>query len=118
VTRTLLASDREFMFGSVRTVPGADPDYEIVGEVCVSSRALSAVGRLRPDLVVIHLSLPRVESFPLASLIASRHPRTKIVVLGLCEDASSSGHGAYGYVVTRGAPTTLAAAIGRAAARA
>jgi DNA-binding NarL/FixJ family response regulator len=54
--------------------------YRVVGEAADGAEALSAVGRLRPDVVLLDVHLPDVDGFEVARR-AAEAPEAPVVVL-------------------------------------
>jgi DNA-binding NarL/FixJ family response regulator len=60
----------------------SEMDYlEVVGEAEDGSEAIRAVEQLRPDLVLMELSMPRISGVTALNEIKKRFPETKVVVL-------------------------------------
>jgi DNA-binding NarL/FixJ family response regulator len=57
------------------------PEYEIVGEAQDGIEAVRAVERLEPDLILMDLSMPRMNGFEAIREVKSRFPEIKILVL-------------------------------------
>ena len=68
-----------------------DPDrLEIAGEAADGEEALEAVERLRPDVVLLDVQLPRLDGFEVARRLA-REDRGPCVVLTSTREASDYG---------------------------
>jgi DNA-binding response OmpR family regulator len=120
VIRTLLVDDHEiFRMGVARLLAQTD-DFILVGEAADGEEACAAVDRLRPDLVLMDLVMPRVDGSDATRRILGMHPDVRIVVLstyverGDVLDALESG--AVGYVRKDAPPEELLGGI-RAAIR-
>ena len=55
--RVLLVDDHAVVRLGLRTLLGAEPDIEVVGEAASAAEALTASARLAPDVVVMDLSM-------------------------------------------------------------
>jgi CheY-like chemotaxis protein len=78
--RTLLVDDSvEFLTGASLWILGRT-DLVVVGKVRGGLRAIEAVGRLRPDLVIMDCVLPELDGFRVARLIKSR-PNPPLVII-------------------------------------
>jgi DNA-binding NarL/FixJ family response regulator len=60
----------------------------VVGEAGDGSAALEAVRRIRPDVVVVDISLPDMDGFDLAERLAGEVPRPRIVLISSRELAT------------------------------
>jgi len=59
----------------------SDPDLEIVGEAQDGQEAIRCVDKLKPTLVLMDLSMPRMSGMDAIKEIKKRSPETKILVL-------------------------------------
>ena len=65
----------------VRALISSDPDFEVVAEAGDGHEAIKLVEKLKPDLVLMDLSMPRMNGMEAIREIRKRAPETKIVVL-------------------------------------
>ena len=56
--RILLVDDQQLVRTGFRMIVADEPDIEVVGEAADGRAAVEAVGRLRPDVVVMDLRMP------------------------------------------------------------
>lgn len=91
---TMVIVDDESIFrkGIAHLVKGFDLDWEVVGEARDGLEALEQVQRLRPDLVITDIRMPRMDGLELQSALAEKAPDTKCIVL--------SGYNDFKYVQT------------------
>jgi DNA-binding NarL/FixJ family response regulator len=79
------------------------PDFDVVGAAADGKAALEVVMLLKPELVVLDISLPRMSGMEVLSEIKKRGTNAKIVVLTVHEDPdfvkAALQAGASGYVV-------------------
>jgi DNA-binding NarL/FixJ family response regulator len=111
--RVLLADDHEVLLAKVRGMLGED--FEIVSSVNNGQDAVTEVVRLRPDVLVIDISMPFLNGLEAVSQLRFSSIATKIVILTVHADpeiASAALHlGASGYVVKEQIATDLVPAI-------
>jgi len=82
MSATILAVDDDPTFRAVvRRLLQKDADVELVGEAENGEDAVSFVRNLRPDVVLMDLSMPRVDGFEAAKRIKSYQPEIKVIVL-------------------------------------
>jgi len=79
--RIVVAEDHTILREGVRSLLSASPEFEIVGEACDGREAVECVERLRPDLILTDLSMPRMNGVDAVREIKKRCPETKILVL-------------------------------------
>jgi two-component system response regulator NreC len=90
-------------------------DLEVVGEAATGQEAIDMVAQLRPDVVLMDLSLPDVTGAKATREIKEKHPDVKVLALTIHEDEAyffeTLNAGASGYVPKRASPDDLLAAI-------
>ncbi len=79
--RIVLAEDSTILREGLRSLLASTPDLEIVGEAGDGLEAIDCVIREKPDLVVMDLSMPRMNGISAILEIRKQCPRTKILVL-------------------------------------
>lgn len=99
--RILIVDDHEALRAGVRTVLEAR-GLEVCGEAANGLEALEKVTRLRPDLVILDITMPVLDGFTAAREIHKRLPGVGILLLSMHESASmvnvAKSSGASGYV--------------------
>ena len=79
--RIVIAEDHTILREGLRALLSADPDLEVVGEAGDGRDAIRCVGKLNPDLILMDLSMPRMDGIPAIREIKKHHPETKIIAL-------------------------------------
>lgn len=111
--RIVLADDHS----SVRemTLQQLEPEFEVVGAVEDGLALLEAVSRMKPDVCVVDISLPRVSGMQAAEQIKASGSKTRVVVLTVHEDQdfvrAALNRGVLGYVVKSRMASDLGPAI-------
>ena len=111
--RVLLADDSITMRSNLRQL--LEEDFDIVGEVSRGDAVIEAVEELRPDVIVLDISMPGISGIEAARLLRERDRNIAIVFLSvyrqqrIVEDALRTP-GA-GYVLKPDARTELSPAI-------
>jgi DNA-binding NarL/FixJ family response regulator len=99
--RVLLADDHEAILAKVRTLLGED--FDVVNAVKNGQDAVDEVKRLRPDVLIIDISMPVLNGLEAVSQLQASGSSTKIVILTVHEDpeiVSAAIHlGASAYIV-------------------
>lgn len=87
----------------MKLVIGAEPDLQWVGEAGDGEQALELVRRLRPQVLVLDLGLPRLEGLEVMRLLAAEGLPTRVLVVTARQDAASVraalAFGAHGYLL-------------------
>jgi len=111
----LLADDHAIMREGLHALLAASTGISIVGEVGNGRDAVRRTDELKPDVLVMDISMPGLNGIEAASLIRAKCPQTKIVMLSM---HSSTEHvyrafqaGASGYVLKESAGTEVIAAV-------
>ncbi|MBU0987144.1 MAG: response regulator transcription factor [Proteobacteria bacterium] len=79
--RIVIAEDHTILREGLRALLSSDPNYEIVGEAEDGRDAIRCVEKLLPDLLLIDLSMPRMNGIEAIRDIKKRHPGVKIIAL-------------------------------------
>lgn len=99
--RILIADDHPVIRKTVRAILEAHPRLEVVGEVEDGVRAVEEAEKLKPDVVVLNVSMPQMSGLEAAREIKTKVPESVIVILSshadarLIEDAKRVGARAY-----------------------
>jgi DNA-binding NarL/FixJ family response regulator len=81
--RILLADDHEIVRLGLRHVIEGQADMEVVGEAGDGRAAVNLTGQLKPDIVIIDISMPILNGFEAVRQIRHQSPDTKIIVLSM-----------------------------------
>lgn len=113
-TRVLLADDHALFMAGVRSALG--PQFEIVGEAVDGSALLQAAETLRPDLVILDISMPVLNGLESARRIRKILPATRLIFLSQHNDPAYLREalkiGAAGYVLKSETAEVLCGAAG------
>ena len=112
-TRLLIVEDHPLVAQGLRAL--LSPRYEIVGIVRDSLRVLTAVGRTKPDAVLLDLSMPRRNGIELLPSIRQTYPDVKVLIVTMHLDRALSDMafkaGAHGFVPKESTAVELRGAI-------
>lgn len=101
--KIVVADDHTILRQGLRALLSTDPDLEVVGEAEDGRTAVRSVATLSPDLLLMDLSMPRMNGMEAITEIKKRSPATKIVVLTVHKSEeyilSALKAGADGYVL-------------------
>lgn len=113
--RVLLVDDHAIVRTGVRALLQAEEDFDVVGEAASGRDALQEVGRLKPDIVLMDITLPDMNGLEAMAQIKKAAPETKVVILTMHEDEDfffrAIQIGASGYVVKGAGSDQVLAAI-------
>ncbi len=116
--RVLLADDHDVIRQGFRLVLGSQPDIEVVGEASNGREAIERARSLRPDLVLMDVTMPVMDGIEATRRIKAEMPGVCVLVFTSHEEPEyllgAIEAGAAGYVL-KGAPVSrLIGAIRRA----
>jgi DNA-binding NarL/FixJ family response regulator len=84
--QVLLVDDHAMVRQGLRSVLDGYSDLEVTGEAADGEQAVALAQRLRPDVVVMDINMPKMNGIQATALIKSRNPA--ILVIGLSVNAS------------------------------
>jgi DNA-binding NarL/FixJ family response regulator len=118
--RILLADDHPLFREGVAHSLTEDPGLEVVAQASSGEQAVELALALRPDVVLLDISMPGIGGIAAAARIAEILPETRIVMLTVAENADSLmaalKAGAHGYVLKGVSATEFRAITRRVAA--
>ena len=113
--RILIADDHEMIRQGLRRVLGTRLDWEVCGEAVNGREAVAQARKLKPDVVVLDLSMPHSSGLVATRAIRKALPQTEILILTmhysdqLIREVLAAG--ARGYLLKTDAGTLLLAAV-------
>src|SRR5688500_10124093 len=113
--RVLLADDHAVLRAGLGMLLGAQADIESVGEAADGVEVSRLAAALRPDVVLLDLSMPGPRSGTVIREVLRACPDTRVLIRTLHDDTaymrSALSAGASGYLVKRAADSELLSAI-------
>ena len=117
--RAVVVDDQGLVRAGVRVLLQTAPDIEVVGEAADGHEAVRLAERLRPDVVLMDIRMPRVDGIEATRRILTSVPQANILMLTtFAEDDDVYGAlaaGAVGFLVKDGQPEDMIDAVRRAA---
>ena len=111
----LLADDHKLLRAGLKLLLQRNPDLTVVGEAADGEQTLQLFQQLEPDLLLLDLSMPKMDGLDCLREIKSRWPEAKVIVLTMHEDENyikqAMQAGAAAYVHKSAADTDLFKAI-------
>jgi len=113
--RVVLVEDHIVVRQGLKALFADEPDVEIVGEADDGRAALKIVSELRPDVVLMDISMPSLNGIEATRQIRQSHPDIKVVVLSMHSDEEYVFQvlraGASGYVLKQADSSEVFTAI-------
>jgi DNA-binding NarL/FixJ family response regulator len=113
--RVLLADDHDILRQGLKMLLSMQQEMQVVGEARTGWEAVVMTQELKPDVVVMDISMPDMDGLEACQLIRSQQPSTQVMMLTMHESEEyflqSLRMGAAGYLVKKAAPSDLRMAI-------
>ncbi len=113
--RLLIADDHTLVRDGIRLVLNSSPQFSVVAEAENGEQAVELAKKHKPDVVVMDISMPKVNGIDATALIRKDNPATKVVILTVHEDEEYVYQilraGASGYVLKSAGKKEIFAAI-------
>jgi two-component system NarL family sensor kinase len=113
--RILIADDHEVMRRGVRGLVESQEEWSVCGEAIEGNEAISKTKELRPDLLILDVSMPGMSGIEAALHILKDEPNTKILFFTMHDSPQMmreiSNVGAWGYVAKARAGSDLVDAV-------
>ena len=81
--RLVIADDRPHARRALRALLATQAGFEVVGEASDGVEAIAIVERLRPDLVLLDVRMPRLDGVTATARIKARWPAVRVVAHSL-----------------------------------
>ena len=110
-TRILLADDHTILRSGLALMIEAQPDMVVIAEAADGVEAVEKARRMKPDVVILDLTMPRMSGLDALRQILEERPDTRVLVLTMHDDPaygrSLLAAGALGYVTKKAADREL-----------
>jgi DNA-binding NarL/FixJ family response regulator len=83
--RVFIVEDHRLFREGLKAMLSPNPEYEIVGEAEDGLEAVRLIRKSKPDLLLLDLSMPRMDGFSVLREIKAEMPQVKILVLSIHE---------------------------------
>ena len=113
--RVVLADDHNLMRQGIRALLERADDIQIVGEADNGHDAVDLVERLKPDVLLIDITMPRMNGLEATERIRLRRLGTRVLILSMSADEmvvrQALRNGAHGYLIKQSAVDELLLAL-------
>ena len=113
--KVLIVDDHAIIRDGLRAILEAQPDIEVVGEAMEGREALEKADKLRPDVVIMDLTMPGMGGLEATRQLKLLHPDVRVMALTMHESDDYFFQvlqaGADGYFVKGGSSAELLSAL-------
>ena len=81
--KILLADDHAIIRQGLRSLLEKQPDIEVVGEVADGRKAIELARELKPDIVIMDITMPNLNGIDAARKIVGKSSGTKVIALSM-----------------------------------
>ncbi|MBI2939683.1 MAG: response regulator transcription factor [Chloroflexi bacterium] len=113
--RVLIADDHTVLRAGIRLLLQSASGFEVAGEARDAAEAVARTIELKPDIVLLDITMPGVSGLEATAEIVRRCPGPRVVVLTMHEDEEyffrALSAGASGYLLKDSSPEEMVAAL-------
>lgn len=113
--RILLADDHAVVRAGLRALLESRPGWKVVAEAADGEQALAAAARHLPDVILLDISMPKLDGIEAARRLRRQKSSARIVMVSINDDVGhavdSLSAGAKGYIIKDSAADDLFVAI-------
>src|SRR6266545_7038136 len=113
--KILLVDDHPLMRRGQADLLNRETDLTVCGEAGTAREAMEAIAKLKPDLVLVDMTLPDKDGLELIKDIQALHPGLPVLAMSMQDESLYAARvlraGGRGYVMKAEGPDLLAAAI-------
>ncbi len=85
-TRILITDDHDVVRSGLKALLRSSSEFAVVGEAADGEEAVRRVDELLPDVVMMDISMPRLDGIGATRLIKQQHPDVRVIVLTVYEE--------------------------------
>jgi DNA-binding NarL/FixJ family response regulator len=115
VRRVMIVDDHPVVRQGIKLMINAEPDLTICGEAQTEQQARRLIRELKPDAVVVDLSLSEGDGFNIVRDVHAHFPEIRVLVLSMHDEAIYAerllSQGASGYIMKQAATEQLITAL-------
>lgn len=114
-TRVVLVDDEPLVRAGLVAIVDSDPGLDVVGEAGDGAEAIELVTRMRPDVVIMDVHMPRLDGLEATRLLVARQEPPRVLILTTFDSDDyvfeALRVGADGFVLKRAQPEELIRAV-------
>jgi two-component system, NarL family, nitrate/nitrite response regulator NarL len=82
-TKVLIVDDHRVVIEGIKSALSVSPDLEVIGEALNGHQAIKKAKSLKPDIVIMDISMPDLNGIDATLQIKKLDPRIKIVIFSM-----------------------------------
>jgi CheY-like chemotaxis protein len=86
ITRVLFVDDHKVMRQGLINLIGTQPRIDVAGEASNGKEAIDQVRQLKPDVVLMDISMPEMDGIEATRYIKAQWPEVRVIALSMFED--------------------------------
>ncbi len=79
--QVIVAEDQAMVLGALAALLETEPDIAVCARAANGREALTAIGKLKPDVLVTDIEMPEMTGLTLAAEVRERYPQTRVMIL-------------------------------------
>ena len=113
--RIIIADDHSLIRKGLRTIIELESDIQVIGEASDGQELLDFLCHDQPDLIVMDISMPRINGIEAVRVVVEKYPGVRILMLTMHRNSqyfyNAISAGAHGYLMKDDSDTELLTAI-------
>ena len=113
--RVLIVDDHPVFRAGLTGLVNLEPDLSVCGEAQDAEQAMDGIASLKPDLVLLDMSLPGKSGLELLKDIRATHPQTPVLIISMHDEALYAERvirsGGRGYIMKQEGPEKVIKAV-------
>ncbi|GAA4413280.1 response regulator transcription factor [Nibrella viscosa] len=101
--RLLIVDDHSVVRKGIRTLLEDETDIQIVGEATDGDEAIELIPTLKPDVLLLDITMPRLSGIEVTKVVAKQYPRVRILIFSMHHNPdyvlNAVQNGAAGYLL-------------------
>ena len=120
ITTILIADDHDIIREGLKSILEPRLEYKVIGEAQDGEDALAKAEKLKPNVLLLDISMPKISGLDIVAQVKRRSPETKIIMISVHKMSAyilkAFKSGVSGYLIKENAAEELLLALGRVCA--
>lgn len=115
--KVVIADDHPIVRGGLKTLLEGQDKLLVVGEAEDGQQAMDMIARLKPDVAIVDIAMPKINGIDVAKRVAASYPATHVIILTMLRDSAymtkALDAGAHGFLLKEAPGEEILTAIER-----